>query len=76
MPGPQISSQFNWEDEVECSVTASDGQLTSNAGNYTITILPESSFESNDDDELPALGAFGTMAAIAAGIFASGRKDE
>lgn len=76
VPGPQISSEFNWEDEVECSVTASDGQLTSNAVNYTITILPESSFESNDDDELPALGAFGTMAAIVAGIFASGRKDE
>ena len=44
--------------------------------NSPITILPESSFESNDDDELPALGAFGTMAAIVAGIFASGRKDE
>ena len=71
-----LGSAFNWEDEVECSVTASDGQLTSNAVNYTITILPESSFVSNDDDELPALGAFGTMAAIVAGIFASGRKDE
>ena len=72
-----VGSAFNWEDEVECSVTASDGQLTSNAVNYTITILPESSFVSNDDDdELPALGAFGTMAAIVAGIFASGRKDE
>ena len=71
-----LSSAFNFEDEVECSVTASDGQQTSNAGNYTITILPESSFVSNDDDELPALGAFGTMAAIVAGIFASGRKDE
>tara|TARA_B100000767_G_C19639111_1_gene481747 strand:- start:66 stop:998 length:933 start_codon:yes stop_codon:yes gene_type:complete len=71
-----VGSAFNWEDEVECSVTASDGQLTSNAANYTITILPESSFVSNDDDELPALGAFGTMAAIVAGIFASGRKDE
>ena len=35
-----------------------------------------SSLISNDDDELPALGAFGTMAAIVAGIFASGRKDE
>ena len=69
-----LGSAFNWEDEVECSVTASDGQLTSNAVNYTITILPESSFVSND--ELPALGAFGTMAAIVAGIFASGRKDE
>ena len=71
-----LGSAFNWEDEVECSVTASDGQLTSNAVNYTITILPESSFVSNDDDELPALGAFGTMAAIVAGIFASSRKDE
>ena len=73
-----LGSAFNWEDEVECSVTASDGQLTSNAVNYTITILPESSFVSNDDDDdaLPALGAFGTMAAIVAGIFASGRKDE
>ncbi len=71
-----LGSAFNWEDEVVCSVTASDGQLTSNAVNYTITILPESSFVSNDDDELPALGAFGTMAAIVAGIFASGRKNE
>jgi hypothetical protein len=72
-----LSSAFSFEDEVECSVTASDGQQTSNAVNYTITILPASSFESNDDDdELPALGAFGTMAAIVAGIFASHRKDE
>lgn len=71
-----LGSAFNWEDEVVCSVTASDGQLTSNADNYSITILPESSFVSNDDDELPALGAFGTMAAIIAGIFASRRKDE
>ncbi len=72
-----LSSAFNFEDEVECSVTASDGQQTSNAVNYTITILPASSFESNDnDEELPALGAFGTMAAIVAGIFASHRKDE
>jgi hypothetical protein len=39
--------------------------------------LPESSFESNDDDDsLPALGAFGTMTAIVAGILVSGRKDE
>ena len=80
-PGSQsdtLSSAFNFEDEVECSVTASDGQQTSNAVNDTITILPASSFESNDDDDdaLPALGAFGTMAAIVAGIFASGRKDE
>ena len=79
-PGSQsdtLSSAFNFEDVVECSVTVSDGQQTSNAVNYTITILPESSFVSNDDDdELPALGAFGTMAAIVAGIFASGRKDE
>lgn len=72
-----LSSAFNFEDEVVCSVTASDGQQTSNADNYSITILPESSFVSNDDDdELPALGAFGTMAAIVAGIFASHRKDE
>jgi len=71
-----LESAFNWEDEVKCSVTASDGQQTSNAVNYTITILPDPSFVSNDDDELPALGAFGTMAAILAGIFASGRKDE
>ena len=79
-PGSQsdtLSSAFNFEDVVECSVTVSDGQQTSNAVNYSITILPESSFVSNDDDdELPALGAFGTMAAIVAGIFASGRKDE
>jgi|TARA_B110000914_G_C15446624_1_gene438791 hypothetical protein len=79
-PGSQsdtLSSAFNWEDEVECSVTASDGQQTSNAVNDSITILPESSFVSNDDDdELPALGAFGTMAAVVAGIFASRRKDE
>jgi len=72
-----LGSAFSWEDEVECSVTASDGQQTSNADNYSITILPASSFVSNDDDEeLPALGAFGTMAAIVAGIFASHRKDE
>ena len=71
-----LGSAFNWEDEVECSVTASDGQQTSNADNYSITILPASSFVSNDDEELPALGAFGTMAAIVAGIFASHRKDE
>ena len=80
-PGSQsdtLSSAFNFEDVVECSVTVSDGQQTSNAVNYSITILPESSFVSNDDDDdaLPALGAFGTMAAIVAGIFASGRKDE
>lgn len=77
VPGPNFSSQFNFDDEVECSVTVSDGQQTSNAVNDSITILPESSFESNDDDdELPALGAIGTMTAIVAGIFASGRKDE
>ena len=73
-----LSSAFNFEDEVGCSVTASDGQQTSNAVNDSITILPASSFVSNDDDDvgLPALGAFGTMAAIVAGIFASRRKDE
>ncbi|CAI8165109.1 MAG: Uncharacterised protein [Methanobacteriota archaeon] len=71
-----LSSAFNFEDEVECSVTASDGQQTSNAVSDSITILPASSFESNDDDELSALGAFGTMAAIVAGIFVSRRKDE
>ena len=72
-----LGSAFNFEDVVECSVTVSDGQQTSNAVNYSITILPESSFVSNDDDDaLPALGAFGTMTAIVAGIFASRRKDE
>ena len=72
-----LGSAFNFEDVVECSVTVSDGQQTSNADNYSITILPESSFVSNDDDDaLPALGAFGTMTAIVAGIFASRRKDE
>lgn len=72
-----LGSAFNFEDVVECSVTVSDGQQTSNADNYSITILPESSFVSNDDDDaLPALGVFGTMTAIVAGIFASRRKDE
>ena len=66
-PGSQsdtLSSAFNFEDVVECSVTASDGQETSNAVNGTITILPASSFESNDDDEsseVPFIGFFATL---------------
>lgn len=70
-----LSSAFNFEDEVECSVTASDGLQTSNPESDSITILPESSFISNDND-LPALGVFGTIGAIVAGLFASSRKDE
>lgn len=68
-----LSSAFNFEDEVECSVTASDGLETSNLVDESITILPDND---DDDDALPALGAFGTMTAIVAGIFASRRKDE
>lgn len=71
-----LSSAFNFEDVVECSVTASDGQETSNLVDESITILPESSFVSDDDDALPALGAIGTVTAVVAGIFASRRKDE
>ena len=70
-----LSSAFNFEDEVECSVTASDGLETSNLVDESITILPDND-DDDDDDALPALGAFGTMTAIVAGIFASRRKDE
>ena len=73
-----LSSAFNFEDEVECSVTASDGLETSNLVDESITILPDNDDDDDDDDDdaLPALGAFGTMTAIVAGIFASRRKDE
>ena len=41
-----------------------------------LSSLKSEDVKSIDDEELPALGAFGTMAAIVAGIFASHRKDE
>ncbi|MDC3298079.1 hypothetical protein OAU99_01745 [Candidatus Poseidoniaceae archaeon] len=79
VPGPNFSGKFNFEDEVECSVTVSDGQQTSNAVNDSITILPESSFESNDDDSesgpLPSIGFIGTLAAIAVSFVAVIRRD-
>ena len=73
-----LSSGFAAGDEVTCSVSANDGQETSNIGSDSVIIQAESPAEEDDDNAgfLPSLGAIGTMAAIAVGVFASRRKNE
>lgn len=73
-----LSSGFAADDEVTCSVSADDGQETSNTGSDSVIILNNSVDAANDNDNgfLPALGVIGTMAAMAVGVFASRRKNE
>ena len=63
-----LSSAFGFEDDVTCSVTASDGLENSNSVSASITIQPESSFLSNDADGL--LPGFEVWLLILAMLFA------
>jgi hypothetical protein len=71
-----LTGGFAVGDDVVCSVTANDGQQPSTAASASTVILPVPNVDSEDGEGLPALGTIGTMAAIAAGVFASRRKDE
>ena len=71
-----LTGGFAVGDNVICSVTANDGQQPSTAASASTVILPVPNVDSEDGEGLPALGTIGTMAAIAAGVFASRRKDE
>jgi hypothetical protein len=71
-----LTGGFAVGDDVICSVTANDGQQPSTAASASTVILPVPNVDSEDGEGLPALGTIGTMAAIAAGVFASRRKDE
>ena len=71
-----FSGGFSVGDEVTCSVTATDGQQPGIAASASTIIIPAPNTDSDDGEGLPAIGTIGTMAAIAAGVFASRRKDE
>ena len=72
-----ISDGFGVGDDVSCAVSATDGQQPSSSVSGSTVILPSPDSDSSDDEGLlPSLGTIGTMAAIAAGVFASRRKDE
>ncbi|WP_438995656.1 hypothetical protein, partial [Poseidonia sp.] len=71
-----LTGGFSVGDEVSCSVAATDGQQPSIPSSASTVILPVPSTEPSDENGLPAIGTIGTMAAIAAGVFASRRKDE
>jgi hypothetical protein len=71
-----LTGGFAVGDDVVCSVIATDGQQPSTAASASTVILPVPNVDSEDGEGLPALGTIGTMAAIAAGVFASRRKDE
>ena len=72
-----ISDGFGVGDDVSCAVSATDGQQPSSPVSDSTVILPSPDSDSSDDEGLlPSLGTIGTMAAIAAGVFASRRKDE
>ena len=71
-----LTGGFSVGDDVSCSVTATDGQQPSIAASASTVILPVPNVDSDDGEGLPAIGTIGTMAAIAAGVFASRRKDD
>jgi hypothetical protein len=71
-----ISTGYGVGDDVSCGVSATDGQQPSATVSDSTVILPSPDSDSASSEGLPAIGTIGTMAAIAAGVFASRRKDE
>ena len=72
-----LTSGFAVGDDVECTVTAYDGQMSGNTDSDMVTILPSTIDGAIDaGNGLPALSTVGTLVAIAFGVGLSRRKDE
>ncbi len=72
-----LTSGFAVGDDVECTVTGYDGQMSGNSDSDMVTILPSTVDDAIDaGNGLPALSTVGTLVAIAFGVGLSRRKDE
>ena len=72
-----LTSGFAVGDDVECTVTGYDGQMSGNTDSDMATILPSTVDDAIDaGNGLPALSTVGTLVAIAFGVGLSRRKDE
>ena len=72
-----LTSGFAVGDDVECTVTGYDGQMSGNSDSDMVTILPSTIDGAIDaGNGLPALSTVGTLVAIAFGVGLSRRKDE
>ncbi len=72
-----LTSGFAVGDDVECTVTGYDGQMSGNSDSDMVTILPSTVDGAIDaGNGLPALSIVGTLVAIAFGVGLSRRKDE
>jgi hypothetical protein len=72
-----LTSGFAVGDDVECTVTGYDGQMSGNTDSDMVTILPSTVDDAIDaGNGLPALSTVGTLVAIAFGVGLTRRKDE
>ena len=65
---------FAVDDQVMCSVTASDGSLTGNTASHSVTVVLQPGGP-NGGGSLPGVGALGTLAMLALVALVRGRND-